>query len=83
MTMDEVHRSAAEFGLDVRYVGTGTARSQDLTPNERVPAWSEITIVFEPRAPDATAKAQINGLAPGGPQTHRPPTPRSFLGDTP
>jgi hypothetical protein len=83
MTMDEVHWTAAEFGLDVRYVGTGTARSQDLTAHGRVPAWSEVTILFEPRAPDATLAAHVGGLSPGGPQTYRPPTPRSFLGATP
>ena len=83
MTMDQVRRTASEFGLDVRYVGTGTARSQDLEPHERVAAWSEITIVFEPRAPDASLAATFKEAAPGGPQTHRPPTPRSFLEDTP
>ncbi|MDP6945957.1 MAG: penicillin-binding transpeptidase domain-containing protein, partial [Myxococcota bacterium] len=83
MTIDQVTRTASEVGLSVQYVGTGSARSQDLAPHERVRAWSEITIVFEPRAPDASLAAHVNGLAPGGPQTHQPPTPRTFLGVTP
>ena len=83
MTMDQVRRTAAEFGLDVRYIGSGTARSQDLPPHERVAAWSEITIVFEPRSPDASLAATFKDTSPGGPMTHQPPTPRSFLEDTP
>ena len=83
MTMDQVRKSAAEFGLDVRYVGSGTARSQDIPPHERVKAWSEITIVFEPRSPDASLAASFADTSPGGPKTHQPPTPRSFLEDGP
>ncbi len=83
MTMDQVRATASEFGLDVHYVGSGTARSQDLAPHTRVEAWSDIRVVFEPRAPDASVAATFSDTSPGGPKTHLPPTPRNFLEDTP
>ncbi|MCB9728829.1 MAG: transpeptidase family protein [Deltaproteobacteria bacterium] len=68
-TMDAVRRAAAEVGLLVHLVGSGTARSQDLSPQTRVPAGSEVTVVFEPRAPGASLAI---GTA-AGPRERRPP----------
>ena len=62
LTMDSAWRLAHQIGLDVRMVGSGTARTQDLAPHHRVPAWSEVTVVFEPRAPGASALREAAAL---------------------
>jgi stage V sporulation protein D (sporulation-specific penicillin-binding protein) len=49
MTMDQVRRLARTSGLIVQYRGSGLARSQDIPTHERVPAWTPITVFFQPR----------------------------------
>ncbi|MGM0576597.1 MAG: penicillin-binding protein [Myxococcota bacterium] len=75
MTMDRVRRLASEVGLNVRLVGSGTARNQDRSPHERVPARSEVTVVFEPRAPGAETSGGATSSAAAGPSSARPPKP--------
>ena len=58
MTMDQAWRAARQVHLTARLVGSGTARTQDLAPHDRVPAGARVTVVFEPRAPVASALRQ-------------------------
>jgi cell division protein FtsI (penicillin-binding protein 3) len=51
MTMDQVLRSASNVGLRVRLGGSGTAVAQDISPQTRTPAWSTVSVHFEPRTP--------------------------------
>lgn len=69
LTMDAARRTAAEVGLTVQLVGSGTAKSQDLAPQSRVEAGSEVTVVFEPRAPGASLASR----AAAGPSQATPP----------
>lgn len=69
LTMDAARRTAAEVGLTVHLVGSGTAKSQDLSPESRVEAGSEVTVVFEPRAPGASVASR----AAAGPAAVAPP----------
>ncbi len=80
MTMDQVRKMAHEHGLKVRYVGTGLARTQDLPAHGRVPAWSTITVVFQPRTPDAPVSALSRSGAPAAPPS-LPPPPRPSPAD--
>ena len=51
LTMDQVLRSASNVGLRVRLAGSGTAVAQDISPLTRTPAWSTVSVHFEPRTP--------------------------------
>ena len=49
LTMDQVRKLARTTGITVRYRGTGLAHSQDVQTHERVPAWTPVTVFFQPR----------------------------------